>query len=317
MKLREIYRTCVDAGMEADPRDAAELRRVMDEAAKAYEKLDEDEKVFFDTERLTNPYADTRIAAGDPEMEIRGLVVGVDMETSEVLLADRLREKGEPIDLVFAHHPEGPGFARLDEVMGMQADMWHRAGVGLGVGDTLMAGRAAEVRRRFLPYNHYRSIQAAEALGLAALSCHTPADNSVGRFVQSFLDTEKPSTLGAVVRALRGIPEYGDAAKKGYGPEIVLGSEERRAGCMLVQMTGGTEGPVESLERLRSVGVDTLVDMHFSEDFRKKADELHMSLVVAGHISSDTLGMNLVLDRIEPNGVYVRCLSGMIRVRRS
>jgi hypothetical protein len=317
MKLREIYRTCVDAGIEADPRDAAELRRVMDEAAKAYEKLDEDDKAFFDMERLTNPYADTRIAAGDPEADIRGLVVGVDMETPEVLLADRLREKGEPIDLIFAHHPEGPGFARLDEVMGMQADMWHRVGVGLGVGDALMSSRAAEVRRRFLPYNHYRSIQAAEALGLAALSCHTPADNSVGRFVQSLLDAEKPSTLGAVVRALRGIPEYGDAAKKGYGPEIVLGSEERRAGRMLVQMTGGTEGPVESLERLRSVGIDTLVDMHFSEDFRKKADELHMSLVVAGHISSDTLGMNLVLDRIEPNGVYVRCLSGMIRVRRS
>jgi hypothetical protein len=317
MKVREIYRTCVDAGIEADPRDAAELRRVMDEAAKAYEKLDEDDKAFFDMERLTNPYADTRIAAGDPEADIRGLVVGVDMETPEVLLADRLREKGEPIDLIFAHHPEGPGFARLDEVMGMQADMWHRVGVGLGVGDALMSSRAAEVRRRFLPYNHYRSIQAAEALGLAALSCHTPADNSVGRFVQSLLDAEKPSTLGAVVRALRGIPEYGDAAKKGYGPEIVLGSEERRAGRMLVQMTGGTEGPVESLERLRSVGIDTLVDMHFSEDFRKKADELHMSLVVAGHISSDTLGMNLVLDRIEPNGVYVRCLSGMIRVRRS
>jgi len=317
MRLQDIYRTCVDAGMEADPRDAAELRRVMDDAAKAYEKLDAEDKPFYDTERLTNPYADTRIAAGDPDMEIRGLVVGVDMETPEVLLADRLREKGEQIDLIFAHHPEGPGFARLDEVMGMQADMWHAVGVGLGVADSLMAGRAAEVRRRFLPYNHYRSIQAAEALGFAALSCHTPADNNVGRFVQRFLDEETPATLGAVVRALRRIPEYADAAKKGYGPEVILGSDERRAGKMLVQMTGGTEGPVESLERLRDAGVDTLVDMHFSEDFRKKADELHMNLVVAGHVSSDTLGMNLILDRIEPQGVYVRCLSGMVRVRRT
>lgn len=42
-----------------------------------------------------------------------------------------------------------------------------------------------------------------------------------------------------------------------------------------------------------------------------------MNLVIAGHVSSDTLGMNLILDRIEPAGVEVRCCSGMIRVRRS
>ena len=92
MKLSEIYRTCIDAGMEADPRPAEELRRVLAEAQKAYEKLDEDEKPFYDTERLTNPYADTRIACGDPDLEVRGLLTGVDMETAEVLLADRLRE---------------------------------------------------------------------------------------------------------------------------------------------------------------------------------------------------------------------------------
>ncbi|HEX9092824.1 MAG TPA: NGG1p interacting factor NIF3 [Coriobacteriia bacterium] len=316
MKLKDIYRTCVEAGMEADERDAAEIERVMGAAKKAYDKLDEDEKPFFDTERFTNPYADTRIACGDPELEVRGLITGVDMETPEVVLADRLRERGEPIDLIFAHHPEGPGFARLDEVMHMQADLWHRQGVGLGVADTLISTRASEVRRRLSPYNHYRAIQAAEALGFATLSCHTPADNNVHRFVQGFLDAEKPATLDEVVKALRTIPEYGDAAKKGYGPEVVLGTGSHRPGKLLADMTGGTEGPAEALERLRDAGVGTLVGMHYSEEHRKKAEELHLNLIVAGHISSDTLGMNLVLDRIESKGVSVRCVSGMIRVRR-
>jgi len=44
---------------------------------------------------------------------------------------------------------------------------------------------------------------------------------------------------------------------------------------------------------------------------------LHMNLIIAGHISSDTLGMNLILDRIEPRGVEVHCTSGIVRVRRS
>jgi hypothetical protein len=317
MKLREIYRTCVDAGMEADPRPATELERVMAAAARAYGKLDEDERPYFDTERLTNPYADTRIAAGDPDLEVRGLITGVDMETAEVLLADRLREKGAAIDLIFAHHPEGPGFARLDEVMHMQADLWAAQGVGLGAADSLISKRASEIRRHFMPYNHYRAVQSAELMGFAVMSCHTPADNSAQRFVQRFVDSAAFETLEDIVRGLRTIPEYDHAARKGYGPELILGSASHRPGRIVVDMTGGTEGPTDALNRLSAAGVDTLVGMHYGEKHRKRAEQLHMNLIVAGHISSDTLGMNLILDRIESRGVDVHCTSGIVRVRRS
>ena len=317
MKLSEIYALAIERGMEADARTRQELQRVMDASRKEYEKLDADDKPFYDTERFTNPYSDTRIACGDPDLEVRGLITGVDMETAEILLADRLREKGEPIDLILAHHPEGPGFARLDEVMGMQADLWHLQGVGLGAADALIAPRAAEVRRHFLPYNHYRSIMAAEILGFACMSCHTPADNSVNRFVQRHLDARMPGTLDDIVKSLREIDEYADAAKKGYGPELVQGEGEHRPGRIVVDMTGGTEGPLKALDRLSAAGVDTLVGMHFSEEHRTHAGELNMNLVIAGHISSDALGMNLILDEIEKRDVKVYCTSGIVRVRRS
>jgi len=317
MKLQEIYRTCVEAGMEADPRSEAELKRVMAVSARAYGKLDEEDRPYFDTERLTNPYADTRIAAGDPDLEVRGLITGVDMETAEVLVADRLREKGAPIDLIFAHHPEGPGFARLDEVMHMQADLWAAQGVGIGAADSLISKRASEIRRHFMPYNHYRAVQSAELMGFAVMSCHTPADNSVQRFVQKFIDEAGFETLEDIVRGLRTIPEYDHAARKGYGPELILGDGSHRPGRIVLDMTGGTEGPTDALDRLSAAGVGTLVGMHYGEEHRKRAEELHLNLIVAGHISSDTLGMNLILDRIESHGVEVHCTSGIVRVRRS
>jgi putative NIF3 family GTP cyclohydrolase 1 type 2 len=316
VKLKEIYRTCVEKGMSTDARSREELDRVMATARTDFDKLDEDDKAFYDAERLTNPYSDTRICCGDPEADVRGLITGVDMETAEVLLADRLREKGEPIDLVLCHHPEGPGYANLDEVMYMQADLWAAHGVGMGVGDNLIAGRASEIRRRISSQNHYRAVQAAEVMGFAMMSCHTPADNCVNAFVQDLLDREKPATLGQVVKALRAVPEYGDAAMKGYGPELVLGTDSHRPGKMVADMTGGTEGPTDALNRLSAAGVDTLVGMHYSEEHRKRAEELKMNLIVAGHISSDTLGMNLVLDAIEKAGVAVTCVSGMVRVKR-
>ena len=67
----------------------------------------------------------------------------------------------------------------------------------------------------------------------------------------------------------------------------------------------------------RAAGVGTLVGMHYSEEYRKRAEELKINLVVAGHISSDVLGMNLVLDAIEREGeVRIICTSGMVRVSR-
>lgn len=318
MRLRDIYDTCVAAGRAIDARSEAEIDRVLAEAKRHYEKLDEGDKQFFDVEKLKNPYSDTRIETGDPDAEVRGLLVGIDMEVSEVLLADRLREKGMTIDLVFAHHPEGPGFANLHEVMYMQADLWAAQGVSIAAADNLIGPRAAEIRRRIMPNNFWRTIQAAEHLGFAMMSCHTPADNHVNRFVQDFLDERKPATLEQIVKVLREIPEYADAARKGYGPELILGDEDSRPGRIVVDMTGGTEGPTDALDRLSQAGVGTLVGMHYSEEHRKRADDLKMNLVIAGHISSDVLGMNLILDHIEKLGpVDIICTSGMVRVKRS
>lgn len=317
ISLRDIYRIIVEKGIAEDARDRGEIDRVLDKARKAYDKLDDDEREFFDTEKFTNPYADTRISCGDEEAQVRGLLAGIDMEVGEVLLADRLRERGEPIDLLLAHHPEGAGYAGLHEVMYMQADLWAAQGVGIAVADALIEPRVQEVRRKVLPANHFRAVDAARLLGLAVVSCHTPADNSVNAFVQRFLDAESPVTLHEVVKALRTIPEYADAARKGAGPTLIQGTASARAGRIVVDMTGGTEGPKEALERLSAAGVGTLVGMHYSEEHRAKAEELKLNLVIAGHVSSDALGMNLVLDEIEQAGeVAVRCASGMIRVKR-
>lgn len=317
IKLIDIYKACVDKGIANDPRSPEEIEALLAEKKQAFDKLEDAEKEFFDSEKLTNPYSDTRICFGDPALDIRGLIVGIDMEVGEILLADRMRESGKPVDLVFAHHPEGIGYASMHEVMGMQADIWAAQGVSVAAGDRLIETRAQEVRRKIMPANHYRAVDAARLLDIAFLSCHTPADNSVTRFVQSHLDEKAPRTLNDIVKVLREIPEYADAARKGYGPNVIGGKGSNRAGRIVVDMTGGTEGPSEALDKLVDAGVGTLVGMHYSEDHRKHAEKINLNLVIAGHVSSDAIGMNLVLDEVEKLGeVEIFTCSGMIRVKR-
>jgi putative NIF3 family GTP cyclohydrolase 1 type 2 len=318
MKLREMYELAFRAGMAADPRGEGGVARALESARKDYEALVAEKRWEFDLESLINPYADTRILLGDPETEVTGILVGIDIEVGEVLLADVLRARGRTIDLLLAHHPEGRALARLEEVMGVQADVWRRFGVSVAYGDAVMTDRMAEVMRAIHPRNNEQALGAARLVDLPFMCCHTPADNSVNAFVQARCDDlGAESTVDDLIEMLKTIPEYRQAVLQGTGPVIFEGNGKRRTGKIMVDMTGGTSGPVESIGKLAAAGVGTIVGMHMGEEHRKKAKEEKVSVVIAGHVSSDSLGMNLIIDEYERRGVSVIACSGFTRVSRA
>jgi putative NIF3 family GTP cyclohydrolase 1 type 2 len=113
------------------------------------------------------------------------------------------------------------------------------------------------------------------------------------------------------------IPEYKEAAKIGAGPKITVGSLENRCGKIaLTEVTGGTEGSPKLYEKMAIAGIGTIVSMHQSEEHWQKAKESHINIIVAGHTSSDSLGMNLFLDELEKRGIEIVPCSGLIRVSR-
>lgn len=317
MKLKEIYELFVKLGMENDPRGGEELQKHLDKAKKAYDKLEDKEKKDFDVERLVNPYSDTRILTGDAELEVKTVLAGIDMETPEVLLADRLNEKGKKIDAVISHHPEGKAFANFSDVMHLQADLLSAYGVPINIAEGLMGGRISEVARAVAPANHQRAVDSARLLNLAFMSAHTVADNMVFTFLKNLMDEKKPETVGDVLDILKEIPEYKEGAKNGAGPCIFAGSPERRTGKIAVTgITGGTEGAKEIYEKMSQAGIGTTIDMHMSEEHKKEAEKYHINVVIAGHMASDSIGFNLLLDKLEEKGVEVIPASGLIRIKR-
>jgi hypothetical protein len=53
-----------------------------------------------------------------------------------------------------------------------------------------------------------------------------------------------------------------------------------------------------------------------SEEHRKEAEKYHINVVITGHMASDSLGMNLLLDEIEKQGIEIVPISGLIRIKR-
>jgi len=318
MKLIDIYKKAIETGMRHDPRGSDPVLKALKRTEKAYDDQKPGEKELFDREALSNPYSDSRILYGRDDADIRTIMVGIDIEVGEVLLAETLGRRGTPVDLILAHHPEGTAYANLYEVMNMQPDILQQFGVPINVAEGLMESRVREVERRLMPLNHTRAVDAARLLDIPFLCIHTPADNMVVNFLQRLFDESRPVTLGDLVDQLRGIPEYRSAAVQGSGPKILVGSKSRTAGKIFVDMTGGTEGSKDVFARLVAAGVNTIVGMHISEDHRKEAEKHHMNVVIAGHISSDNLGVNLLLDEITREaGLQIIGCSGFTRVERN
>jgi len=298
LTVQEIYNLAIKWGIEADPRDKAQIKEELKKVKTTYQDLKEEEREGFDKERITNPYADSRILYGEGKREVRGILIGVDMEVGEVLVAERLREKGEPIDLIISHHPEGYALAGFYEVMHMQADILNKYGVPITVAEDLLSERIKEVERKVMPVNHNRAVDIARLFDIPFLCIHTPCDNLVTKFLQTKIDQAKPATLKDIVKLLKQIPEYKIAAAVNAGPKILVGKDSDRAGKVMVEMTGGTEGSKKVMGRLSQAGIGTIVGMHLGDEIRKEAEKNHIKVIIAGHIASDTLGMNLFLDKL-------------------
>src|SRR3989338_7448402 len=117
MTLQEIYELAIEMGIKADPRGKDGVKRFLARTKKEYDEMPKKKKQYFDEESFRNPYSDSRILFGDPKIKVKKLMAGIDAGVADLLLLDRLNQKGEKIDLLISHHPTGHALASLHEVM--------------------------------------------------------------------------------------------------------------------------------------------------------------------------------------------------------
>ena len=314
MRTQEIFNLAIQMGIDADFRGKTGVDKFLNRKRKQFEKMDERAQDIFDIEALQNPYLDSRVLNIADDREIKKVLVGIDVSPSELLIAKQLGD----IDLVIAHHPIGKGLASLADVMSLQSDVLNLYGVPINVAEGYLKERMSEVARGVNAANHQRTVDAAKLLGLNLICLHTPCDNLAAKFLCDFIGCDvEIETVGELVVKLREIPEYKEAQKIGAGPKVFVGSDDNRCGkIVMAEITGGTEGSPKLYEKMAQAGIGTVVGMHQSEEHKKEAEIARVNVVIAGHISSDSLGVNLFLDELEKRGVEAQAFSGLIRVKR-
>lgn len=314
MTIKEIYNLAIKMGIEADFRGKEGIEKILKRRKDKFAKLSDKERAEIDPETLENPYLDSRILHIADDREVKKVLAGIDIEPAEILLAKELGN----VDLIISHHPLGKGLANLHEVMELQCDVLNSYGVPINIAEGLMKERIEEVARGVNRLNHQRTIDSAKLLGFNLMCSHTTCDNLAAKFIKEKIEKENLERIEDLMNFLKEIGEYKEAIKFGAGPKIFVGHEENRCGKIAItELTGGTEGSPKLYEKMAQAGIGTTIGMHISEEHKKEAESANLNVVIAGHMSSDSLGMNIFLDELEKKGIEIIPCSGLIRVKRT
>ncbi len=314
MKIQDIQKLSIKMGIESDFRGKEGVQKVLEDKNKKFQKMSSQEQEEFDKEALENPYLDSGVYNVSDDKEIKRVLVGIDVGPGEILMAKELGD----IDLIIAHHPIGKGLAQLADVMDLQCDVLNFYGVPINIAEGLMKEKISEVARGVNSANHQRTVDAAKLLSFNLMNSHTPCDNLAAKFLRDLIENKKIERISDLINTLKEVPEYKEAIKIGAGPKIFVGSPENRCGKIaLSEITGGTEGSPKLYEKMAQAGIGTVVGMHVSEEHKKEAETANVNIVIAGHISSDSLGMNLFLDELEKQGIEIVPCSGLTRFSRA
>lgn len=241
---------------------------------------------------------------------IKRVLMGVDMETPEIMLAKNLG-----FDAVVSHHPHtGSPDVHFAKVMDIQIDRMMYFGIPVNRAQKALRKKQSSVERGSHAGNYDRTASAAKLLEMPYMNIHLPADLIGEREIQRYLDDKflhlPKAKLKDVVDALNELEVYKNALAS---PVIRVGSENDYAGRIAVLFAGGTNGGVDVYKAYFEEGIGTIIAMHCPEDVKIAVEEQNIgNVIVAGHMPSDSIGLQKIAEKWRSLGVEVVTMAGIL-----
>jgi hypothetical protein len=246
----------------------------------------------------------------NPGSDIERILIGIDMETAELLLA---RELG--YDLVITHHPPG-GTSRMnfDKVILTQIDQMIEAGIPHHIAEKAIKPRLESSRMRSHVSNYDRVISAAKLMDMPFMNIHLPLDLICRRRFETAIDRGtkdlEKATVQDSIDAMNELPEM----KLGMTePVVYVGKVDNLLGKWTVAMAGGTNGGAGVAKAYYDAGYSTVFYMHIGEVDKRELSSYPNAgnLVATGHMSSDSVGIAPFVKRLKKEGLEVTAMSGI------
>ncbi len=238
----------------------------------------------------------------DSEIHVKGKIrkalVAIDVGVGELMLA---RELG--CDGVIAHHPAG-GTARLEgyKVFRRHIDQMKEVGVPAEAAEEAVKNKYNQLEIQRHPDNYDQTTSAAKKLRMPLISIHSPCDE-IGRgiILNEVRKLDGGATVGDLVARINRLPEFRRAKTE---IQVRLGSPKNKAGKIAISHAAYTNGGYDIARAYFQHGIGTVSYIHISDtDLSRLVTDGVGNLIELGHIASDWLGLNPLLEELEKKGV--------------
>ncbi|MBJ7609947.1 MAG: Nif3-like dinuclear metal center hexameric protein [Candidatus Dormibacteraeota bacterium] len=253
--------------------------------------------------------ADSQVYIEAPS-DVRRVLFGIDISLAEIIWAQQ-----SGFDAVIAHHPLGDrARTRLAEVVHRQVDQMAAEGVAREAAEMAVATRLDAVRHNIHMGNVNALVDGARLVGMPLCNMHLACDIITrNALIDTLRSMSADVTVGDAIEVVgETFPEY----RRGHArPEAWVGSTSNRLGRWTVAIAGGINGGFPVFNEYFQAGVDTIFAMHIDEGelqkLRATAEE-DDALVVTGHMTSDSIGINVVIRGLEERGIEVVRTGGVV-----
>jgi hypothetical protein len=243
--------------------------------------------------------------------DVHRVLFGVDISLAEILWAQQ-----NGFDAVIAHHPLGDrtrtAFAEL--VRSRQVEQMTAEGIPADVAETAISTRLEAIARRTHMSNVNAIVDSARLFGMPLCNVHLACDIITRSAIIAMLQRHQHGG-STVAECLRWFDDFAEYAHGHARPQAWLGLPSNALGRWAVAIAGGTNGGYPVFSEYFRAGVDTIFAMHIDEGelqrLRATAQPRH-TLVVTGHMTSDSIGINVVIAGLEERGIEVVRTSGVV-----
>ncbi len=243
--------------------------------------------------------------------DVHRVLFGVDISLAEVLWAQQ-----NGFDAVIAHHPLGDrtrtSFSEL--VRTRQVAQMTAEGIARDVAENAIGARLEAIARRTHMSNVNAIVDSARLFGMPLCNVHLACDIITRDAIIEMLQRHQ-SAGASVADCLGWFDDFSEYAHGHARPEPWLGAPTNGLGRWTVAIAGGTNGGFPVFNEYFRAGVDTIFAMHIDEGELQRlrvAAQPGQTLVVTGHMTSDSIGINVVIAGLEERGIEVVRTSGVV-----
>lgn len=243
--------------------------------------------------------------------DIQTALVGIDIDGTGIHLAHQMG-----FDVAIAHHPTGgwPITNIHQLIFDAGVDVMTNYGVPEDEAKAALAANSESWHFNALSSNEYHVPSIAELLDQPYMNIHNPVDELARR---EFVDVAEGLSPETTVGELKEIfnEEFPEVRAQRPKMTTAVGSDENEIGDLAVYHAAGTNGGASVASAFYDNGIDTVMYIHIGYGDAQQLREEYgdeKNLVIIGHVPGDGVGMRIMIELLEENGIEVTPTAGAL-----